>query len=902
MTWLFRLFRKSKQEAQLDSELRFHVEQQIADNIATGMPPAEARRRALAQFGGLETMKEETRDARGTHFLDTLLQDIRFAFRILRKTPVITAIALLSLALGIGANTAIFSLIDALMLRMLPVQNPEQLVQIKFRNPLSAELNSSFTNPLWEQVRDHQDVFSGVFAWSLETFDLAEGGEVNNINGIYASGDYFNVLGVRPAAGRLLSYSDDVRNCGGVAVLSYGFWQSRYGGAQSAIGSSIRLNGYYFPIIGVAQRGFFGTDVGENMDVAIPICAEAVLDGKDSMLDARSDWWFSMMGRLKQGMTVEQADARMKVLSQPLFGAVVPQDWPAKYQDRFRKYTFAVLPGAVGTGGVRSLRQKYSLPLEILMVVVGLVLLIACANIASLLLARSAARQKEIAVRLALGASRRRLIRQVLTESIVLSGCGAILGVFFARWGSALLVRFVSTQRNQVFLDLQMDGRVLAFTIAIAVLCGLLFGILPALRGTRVDPMSAMKEGQAQSTGGRSSSSAARWIVAVQVALSLILLIAAGAFIRTFANLMTLNAGFDRNNILMIETNIHNAGIAEPARAPLYHQMLAKLRALPGVVSASQCWIPPLAGGAWDNIVTVAGHPLPSGVDPDTLLNWVTPGYFETMRTRLLEGRTFDARDSATSTPAVIVNELLARRYFGSENPIGQHLLVGEVQSGTHEMLKQPLEIIGVVQDSKYTSLVDPFMPEAYFPLSQIQQNIAEGTTFEVRTAMTPGALIPAVRQAMASVSKLTSLQFTTLKQQADDSVAMEHLMAVLSGFFGGLALLLTAIGLYGVMAYVVTQRTHEIGIRIALGAQRGSILRLVMRDALIVLATGIAAGIASIWIMLIIEHFVFGIKSKGFWSISLAVVVMVCVALIATYIPARRAMRVDPMVALRYE
>jgi putative ABC transport system permease protein len=535
------------------------------------------------------------------------------------------------------------------------------------------------------------------------------------------------------------------------------------------------------------------------------------------------------------------------------------------------------------------------------MVVVGLVLLIACANIASLLLARSAGRQKEIAVRLALGALRRRLVRQVLTESIVLSGLGAILGLFFARWGSALLVRFVSTQQNQVFLDLQMDGRVLAFTIAVAVLCGSLFGILPALRGTRVDPMSAMKEGQSQTAGGRSHSSAVRWIIAVQVALSLILLVGAGAFIRTFANLMTLDPGFDRNNVLMVETNIHSAGIPEPSRALLYSQMLTKLRALPGVVSAGQCLMEPLSHHGWVDTVTVAGHPLPPAVEPYALLNWVTPGYFETMRTGLLEGRTFDARDSATSTPVVTVNQFLARRYFGTQNPIGQHLVTGS--GGIRSMLRQPMEIIGVVQDSKYGSLAEGSMPEAYFPLSQIQKNVSEDTTFEIRTAMRPSALIPAVRDAMGGMSKLASLQFTTLKQQADDSVALRHLMAVLSGFFGGLALLLTAIGLYGVIAYVVTQRTHEIGIRLALGAQQASILRLVMRDAAIVLIAGVAAGLlGSLWITRMVKGLLFGLTPNDPVAMALASATMVTIAFVATYIPARRAMRTDPMVALRHE
>jgi putative ABC transport system permease protein len=896
-------------EAEIAEEVAQHLEDRYQELLALGITDDEARRTAMEELKGEDLLARGLRPVErdlyrepivwgkgGSNVFAGILQDIRYALRLLRKTPLITAIALLSLALGIGANTAIFSLIDAVILRMLPVQNPEQLARILFRSPVSPSPRQSATNPIWEQVRDHQDAFSGVLAWSPQTFDLADGGEVTNINGIYASGDYFTALGVRPAAGRLMAASDDVRGCSGVAVLGYGFWQSRYAGAESAVGSLIRLNGHAFPIIGVAPRGFFGTDVGEKLDVAIPICAEAILAGKDSALDVRDDWWLSMMGRLKPGMTLEQADARMKVLSRPLFGVVVPQVWPAKYQDIFRKYTFAVLPGATGTGG--GLRQQYSQPLEILMFVVGLVLLIACANIASLLLARSAARHKEIALRLSLGASRMRLIRQVLTESIVLSGAGAILGIFFARWGGALLVRFVSTQQSQVFLDLKIDGRVLAFTIAITVLCGLLFGLLPALRSTRVDAISAMKEGQSPAASGRAHSSAARWIVAAQVALSLILVVSTGLFIRTFANLMTLDAGFDRKNVLMVETNIHKAGIAEPARAPLYGQMLAKLQSIPGVVSASQCWMTPLSGYQWDHTLTAPGHPLPAGAELDTLLNWVTPGYFETMRTPLLEGRMFEARDSATSTPVVIVNQLLARRYFGSQSPIGEHLM-----GGSAGMLRQPMEIVGVVQDAKYTSLREDFQPEAYFPLSQIQKNVAEDSTFEIRTVMTPSALIPAVRDALASVNKSASLQFTTLKQEADDSVLQEHLMAVLSGFFGGLALLLTAIGLYGVMAYVVTLRTHEIGIRMALGAQRSSILRLVMRDAAIVLLAGIAGGLlGSVWTTRLVQQLLFGLKPNDRSTPVLAVIVLITVALLACYIPARRAMRVDPMVALRYE
>src|SRR5690348_8568918 len=887
------LFRRRRVDADLDDELRDHVAQKTAAYVAKGMSPQEARRAALIELGGLEQAKEECRDARGTQFIESLFQDIRFALRIMRKAPVITTIALLSLALGIGANTAIFSLIDAVMLRMLPVQNPEQLVQIGLKPRMNQNANTTVTNPIWEQVRDHQDVFSGVFAWSPRTFDLANGGEENDINGLYASGGYFNVLGVRPAAGRLLAPSDDVRGCSGVAVLSYGFWQEHYAGAQSAVGSSIRLNGHYFPVIGVSQRGFSGMDVGTPFAVAIPICAAAIF-GRP--LDDRTAWFLSMMGRLKSGANIAQAQARMKILSAPLFGAVVPQDWSAESQDSFRKHTFLLNPAS--TGAFDDLRQQYSQPLEILMFVVGLVLLIACANIASLLLARSAARQKEIALRLSLGASRARLIRQVLTESIVLSAAGAILGILFARWGSALLVRFVSTDQSQVFLDLQMDGRILAFTIGVAVLCGLLFGILPAFRATRVSASSAMKEGQSQGAGGRSQSALARWIVAVQVALSLILLIGTGLFIRTFTNLMTLDPGFDRNNVLLIDTNVHSAGLPEPALMPLYGQILAKLQALPGVVSASQCLLYPLdSGDEWTSEVSVPGYQPPSGVVPGVYSNWVTPGYFSTMRTPLLEGRVFAARDSANSTPVVVINQLLANTYFRGQDPIGKH-----IQLGGPEIGDKPLEIIGVVQNAKRDSLDQDFLPTAYVPLAQIH-SMREDTTFEIRTSTTPGALIPAVRDAMAGVNKSASLQFATLKEVADDSVSQEHLMAVLSGFFGGLALLLTAIGLYGVMAYVVTQRTHEIGIRMALGAQQTSILRLVTRDAAFVLAAGIAAGLlGSLWVTHLVRQFLFGVKPGDPWSVALAIATLVGVTLVATCIPARRAMRVDPMVALRYE
>jgi putative ABC transport system permease protein len=892
------LFRRDKVEAELDDELRSHLEQQVEKYVRSGLRREEALRRARIEFGGLDQVKQDCREARGVNLIETILQDLRFAVRLLCKTPATSTVALLSLALGIGANTAIFSLVDAVMLRMLPVRDPGQLVQLKFRSPKSANLRQSVTNPIWEQVRDHQDVFSGVFAWGPDTFDLANGGEQDSVHGIYASGSYFVTLGVRPAAGRLLIPSDDVRGCGGAAVLGYGFWQRRYGGAASAIGSMIRLDGHPFPIVGVAQRGFTGADVGEPLDVAVPICAEAIFHGKDSFLDGRSTWWLLMMGRLKPGTTVEQAAARLNVLSPQIFSASVPLDWDSASQQLFRKYSLLADPAGSGTGGFTGIRKQYGQPLEILMVVVALVLLIACANIASLQLARSAARRREIGLRMSLGASRTRLLRQVLTESLALSLSGTVLGAVFARWGSVFLVRMVSPSHDALFLDLSLDMRVLAFTSAIAVLTGLLFGVAPALGATRTPAVAAIKETQEQAGGGRSRSAAVRWIVAAQVALSLTLLVGAGLFIRTFTNLMSVDAGFDRNNVLLVDTNIHNAQVPDSARVPLYGQMLARIQTLPGVVSAGQTWMRPLSGSEWNNNIEIQGRQLPTGVDPLTYLNWITPDYLATMRTRLISGRSFDARDSASSLPVAVVNQTFARRFFPGENPLGKRFSTGE----RGPVRAKWLQIVGVMQDAKYDDLREDFVPVAYFPLVQMA-DVSESSTFEIRTAADPNSLIPAVRDAIGSVNRVASLEFFTLQQEADDTAIQERLLAVLSGFFGALALVLTAIGLYGVMAYVVTLRTREIGIRVALGASRGSVLSLVLRDLAALVVVGSAAGAAiSFWLTRYVQHLLFGLRPIDGLSFVLAAAALAVIVIAASYLPARRAMRVNPTVALRYE
>jgi putative ABC transport system permease protein len=889
------LFRRDTVEGELDHELREHFERQVSKYVAAGLAPDEARRRARLEFGGLDQIKEECRDARGVSFIETLLQDVRFAARLLWKTPAVTAVALLSLALGIGANTAIFSLVDAVVLRTLPVQKPDELALIERYNPRWGAASPSFTNPLWEQVRDRQDVFSSVFAWGQNRLDLAQGGAAHLANTVWVSGGFFNTLGLRPTAGRLIAAADDRRGCPAVAVLSYGFWQEHYGGAPSAIGSTLSLNDHPFEVIGVAPSGFFGMEVGQKFDVAAPICSTAIIDGQQSRLDQRSWWWLTVAGRMKPGVGRSQTAARLQALSPGVFDAAVPLDWSAGGQQNFRKQSLVADPAATGISG---LRQQFRQPLQVLMGVVGLVLLITCANIASLMLARAAARHKEIAVRQALGASRGRLIRQLMTECLLLSSAGALAGILFARWGTALLVRYMSTARNTVFLDLSFDGRVLGFTAAIAALTAFLFGLLPALRSTHVSLTSAMKGAHALEIERSSRFRARKWIVASQVALSLVLLVAAGLLLRSFAKLATLDIGFDRNNVLLVQADLKTAKIPPDQQLATYDQTESRLSALPGVVSVGRSVMTPISGGAWNNSIHTDWS---KGVTGDDLLAWfnyVSPGFFETVRMPLLAGRVFNAGDTTTSPAVAIVNQTLAHRFFAGLNPVGRTFRIDDAGG----KLGPPIEVVGITKDAKYESLRADIHPTAFFPATQVPGH-SEVETFEVRSAIPPSVLAAPIQAAVAGVNREIPLEFHTLAGLADDSMVQERLLALLSGFFGALALLLATIGLYGTLSYLVTQRQAEFGIRMALGAQPGSILRLVMQDLMAVLGGGVAAGVCiSLATTRLLQQMLFGLGGRDAVTLIGAVAVLCVVALIAGYIPARRAMRVDPMVALRYE
>jgi putative ABC transport system permease protein len=880
------LFGKRQAEQEMDEELRDYLDASAAERTRSGMCVEDARRAALVEMGSLESVKENIREAGWEAGVEAFWRDVHYSVRVLAKAPVFTVVVVLTLALGIGANTAIFSLLDAILLRYLPVEHPEELVQV-------GQHLTSFTNPLWEQVRDRQDVFSGVLAWNArDHFNLTQGGAVEYANGLWVSGDYFRTLGLRPAAGRLLTTADDRRGCPALAVLGYSFWESRYGGSPGAIGKSISLNGQPFAVIGVAPAGFYGLDIGNRFDVAIPICAAPVFDGPKSRLDARSWWWLNIVGRRKPGMGMPQLKARLATVSPGVYGAAVPQNWDSKSQENFRR---RVLDTAAAGTGLSRLRKQYEQPLDVLMAVVGLVLLIACANIASLLLARATARGKEMALRQALGASRLRLVRQLLVECVLLSLAGASLGLLFARWGNLILVRYLSTVRDTVFLDFSPDGRVLAFTAATAVLTGLLFGVAPAIRGTRASLTTAIKEGNVSSRGSRGRFRL--WIVGSQVALSLVLLVTAGLLLRSFRNLAKLDIGFDRNQVLLVNSNLATAKVPATQYSATYDAIDVALRSLPGVISVARSRMTPLSGTEWNTFIHSDVPNPPAGEDALAYFHFVSPTYFETLRTPVIAGRNLTRADTSTSPQVAVINQTLARRFFPGVNPLGRTFRI----EGEARKLEPPVEVVGIAKDSKYESAREDTYATVFRPLTQIPDSPAEN--FEVRTPVPLSAMRPAIQEVVGRVNKAIPIEIHTLAAQVDDTMTRERLLAALSAFFGALALLLAMIGLYGTLSYLVTERRVEFGIRIALGARSRSILGLVMRDVLTLLAVGTAGGIAiSLGTGRLLGNLLFGLEPRDPATMVMAAALLTAVALAASWLAARRATKVDPMVALRHD
>ncbi len=1033
------LFGKQRRDRDLADELESHVQMHVEESLRAGMTPEEARKQALIQLGGIEQTKENYRDRRGLPWVETLLQDIRFGLRVLRKNPGFTAVAVVTLALGIGANTAIFSLIDAVLLRSLPVENPSQLVLLKWGAHHAPKIHGysssgdcttdlhfgaanpsgcSFSEPMFRKIA-RTNAFSGVVAFAYTgRLDLTGNGPAKVIDGQLVSGDFFSVLGVKAAAGRVFEPGDDSQSAPAVAVLNYGYWQSAFGGARSVVGRTLQLNGVPFTIVGVAEQKFTGLSPGSDYQVWLPLADARRINTSTMWRDREDDvtfWWLTIVARLKSGEPLARPQVEVSGIfrdemlhgSVPLFSAAGgpmmmpgpaggprpgnapvrnqmviggrpsqgehagPQPAPSKVPDGRVTFYRATPPSPAGNSNKGSAkipaptatpqsakshapgeaagapttlstpadepvvtllpaqtaltgsRTRYADPLYLLMLAVGIILLIACANVAGLMLARAAVRQKEMAVRLALGAGRMRIVRLLLTESVMLSAFGGVLGILFAYWGTHAILSFVSgNQSRPLGFAAGLDARVLGFTIGVSLVTGILFGLAPALRSARIDlnPMLKESEGSAAS----STRAAGRWfsggnaLVVAQVALAIVVLVGAGLLVRTLANLRSVDIGFEAHNLINFNIDPALAGYKDAQLDSFYRDLQGRLAEMPGVQSVSYSMVPLLSNSLLMTAFHWPGTPQDRLSEADMLP--VGPDFFKTMQISFLTGREFNASDyeiaasnsgpaatfsgfstssdaHSTSTPTpVIVNLAFVQKYLGKETPVGKQF--GAFTGDETGPPNPGYEIVGVVRDTKYNSLRREIQPMMYMPQSR------SGATFEVRTAADPRALLPAIREVVARVNaNLPLFEITTESEQIDRLLFEERLVARLSGFFGLLALVLACIGLYGLLSYEVARRTREIGVRMALGAQQGDVMRLILKQGIGLALLGAVVGVgAALGLTRYLGAMLYGVSAYDPVTIIAVAVILTLVALAACYIPARRAMRVDPMVALRYE
>ncbi len=906
-----RFFRRAQWDEERAKELEDYLAHEIDDDIARGMTPAEARRAAQRKLGNPTRIREEIYDMNTMPFVDTFWQDLKYGFRILRKSPTFSLVAILTLALGTGANAAIFQLVNALRLRSLPVEKPHELVSIRIDQHGKGRVGRGysggvFTEPLWQEIRSQQQALSSMLAWGVERWDLSTEGEVVWAEGLYVSGGFFDALGIQAHVGRVLIEADDQNGCSSPGVvLSHGFWQARYGGNPAAIGQRIMLDRLPFDVIGVAQPGFFGVQVGRTFDVALPLCAEPLLRGRLAATGRRDAWWLDIMGRLKPDWTIERAQAHVAAISPSIFQATVSPSYNPEWAKNYASFTLIARPSGAGVD-IPPLAATTAV-LWVLLGATGLVLLLTCANLANLMLARSTARGPEIAVRLAIGASRRRLVCQMLSESAIVAGFGALGGLLLARWISQMLVMFFNSGNLpvRIFLDLSPDWRVFAFISSVAVSVCVLFGLSPALTATRRDPATTMRPG-GRSTDGHEAVALRRGLVVVQVALSMVLVVGALLFGRTLRNLGAVNLGFSPD-IVAASVDLRRTAVQAEAMPQAFADIVARLHTVPGVRYAAETLIVPLSGADWN------GQILTGGVvrDGDVHFNAVGGNYFRVMETPLLAGRTFDDRDRPEAPRSAIVNETFARRYFLNTDPIGQAF-----QLDVPRTPKPTYQIVGLVSDAKFIQVRDErtraavrfsatessarFLPIAYLAVAQEMIPPLPQMRIVVRADVAQESLTPALTRAIAEVAPGAAVSSDAVASYIHALLMPERLMAWLSGFFGALAMLIAAIGLYGVMSYSVTRRRVEIGVRMALGAAPRQVIRMILAESGTLLGVGVAIGAAlAIVASQYAESLLYGLKPLDPTSFVLGIVVLAVVSVLAAWIPARRASRLAPAEAL---
>ena len=825
-------------------------------------------------------------------------RDLRHALRFLRLSPGFTLVAVLTLALGIGANTAIFQLIDSIRLRTIPVKSPQELgtIRIADRHWGSGQFSSQYsqlTFAIWEQIRKRQEGFAEIAVWSDQRFNLATGGEVRNAKGIRVSGDFFHVLGVEPILGRLLGPEDDQRGCSmSGANISYAFWQRNFAGDPSVVGKKLTLDSNSFQVIGVTPPGFNGISIGDTFDVAVPICVEPILHPRNNRLTLRHAWWLATIGRLKPGWTIARANSQMLAVTPAILQETIPPVYDVEGTKKYLEYKLGAFSASTGFS---ELRQDSETSLWLLLGISGLVLLIACANLANLMLARTSARERQITIRRALGATRWRMVRELLSESLLLAAAGSICGLFLAFAISRMLVAFISTQQNQVFLDLGMDWRVLAFTTALAALTTVSFGLAPALRSTRAEPATLLQSGSRGTTGGRERFSLRRILIVSQVGLSVVLLMGALLFVRSLRNLTTLNVGFQQTGILVTHVDFTRLQLPEERFTEYKGDLVKRVQAIPGVESAAHAMMVPFGGMTWNDDVINEGSDQDAGVAWE---NFLGPGYFKTVGTPLLAGRDFDDRDTTTSVKVAIVNQAFVKKILKGADPLGKRFRIHEAPGKPRPLY----EIVGVTADNKFQDMHEEFLPFMYFPATQ-EEKPSPDDQILIRSSLPLTNLIGSMKETIADVHPGIDLEFLVFKTRIQNSLLQDQLMATLSGFFGFLAALLAAIGLYGVISYMVIQRTKEIGIRMAIGADRADVLRMILREATVLTVTGllIGAGLA-LAAAQAAKSLLYGLKPRDPLTLVMAVVTLSTVAALASLLPAYRASKLDPLTALRYE